>query len=145
MLIKELRGTESTQDACAKMRVSLPDDFISSHCNTKYWVWRQIAAFQITTFFICWSAESHWCYMKRCLGFVPVCTWSYLTGVRVDVFFIYLDHITFTFIFKDLKWIVYTWIALQTRRKTIFRLLSRKCSKHHLTVYALNISGKTAN
>ncbi|XP_073940284.1 ankyrin repeat and sterile alpha motif domain-containing protein 1B isoform X5 [Castor canadensis] len=30
MLIKELRGTESTQDACAKMRVSLPNSFISS-------------------------------------------------------------------------------------------------------------------
>ncbi|XP_077810912.1 ankyrin repeat and sterile alpha motif domain-containing protein 1B isoform X2 [Macaca mulatta] len=30
MLIKELRGTESTQDACAKMRVSLPNYFISS-------------------------------------------------------------------------------------------------------------------
>lgn len=24
MLVKELRGTESTQDACAKMRVSKP-------------------------------------------------------------------------------------------------------------------------
>lgn len=38
MLIKELRGTESTQDACAKMRVSLPSDFISSAeiLNTGY-------------------------------------------------------------------------------------------------------------
>lgn len=33
MLIKDLRGTESTQDACAKMRVSM--EFIKNYFDTK--------------------------------------------------------------------------------------------------------------
>lgn len=57
MLIKELRGTESTQDACAKMRVSVAQLFYLGSWSAKRQVSMQIATFRITLCFIGWSVD----------------------------------------------------------------------------------------
>lgn len=138
MLIKELRGTESTQDACAKMRVSLPNIFISSCWNTKYRVWLQIATFQMTIFFICWSAESHCLYIKKVFG---LCSCLYLSLSHCSVswclldLWMYLCHVAFTLIFKDLKLIVCTLVILQIKRKMVFSLLQENGLSTYLPVW----------
>lgn len=135
MLIKELRGTESTQDACAKMRVSLPNDFLSSCRNTKHRYGYKLPLFQLL--------------FSSSVGQLNHLGAPWKKGVRALFMFVFelislwfeLESLCYMYtllhsllFFKNLNLIIYTLIILQIRIKTIFSLLHENVLGTHLTV-----------